>query len=497
MSQNLFLIYFIYGFSFFALGLALLLETGRSPSLAEKASLRFLAGFGLVHGTHEWLESYLLQAQFVGTITPAWLSWLRLGLLYSSFISLFLYAFLTLRLISPKYKGRRFVHFGRLSVFEAVVLAIAVLTYWQKPIPWINLLDVLARYLIAMPAALLAALSLYTQGRRSKEAGRSSLSSALDLAALGFAFYGLAQVFVHSIEMFPAIYISQEAFYSLTGIPVQLIRTIAAVIITVGLIRAIQDIEKDRQSQLIAAHQARLDALEQRESLRRELLGHIVRAQEDERARIARELHDETSQYLSALSLELATLRSKLKRKDTIQMAVHLQDLTRQIAQGLYHLVHDLRPAHLDDLGLIPALNFLFSQDCCPKGLDISFEVLGEARRLDPLVETVLFRVAQESLYNVSRHTKAKQAKVNLRFECDRVVLQISDQGCGFDPTENFHPPRGWGLAGMRERVESISGIFNLQSAQGQGTTVEAIIPLTQTNDKELGNGNNHIVTRR
>jgi signal transduction histidine kinase len=159
--------------------------------------------------------------------------------------------------------------------------------------------------------------------------------------------------------------------------------------------------------------------------------------------------------------------------------------------------VHDLRPAHLDDLGLVPALNFLFSQDCCPKGLDISFDVQGDARRLDPLIETVLFRVAQESLYNVSRHSDAKQAKVGLRFEGDRVVLQISDQGRGFDPTENFHPPRGWGLAGMRERVESISGKFNLQSAQGQGTIVEAIIPLTQTKDKELGNGDNHIITRR
>jgi signal transduction histidine kinase len=497
MSQYLFLIYFIYGLSFFAMGLAILLETGRSPSLAEKASLHFLGAFGLIHGTHEWLESYLLQAQSIGATTPDWLSWLRLGLLYLSFISLFLYAFLTLRLVSPKYEGRRFVHLGRIAVYEALIISIAVLTYWHKPVPWIDLLDVLARYLIAIPAALLAALALFAQRRRFKEEERASLSAPLGLAALGFAIYGVAQVFVHSIEMFPAAYINQETLSALTGIPIQLIRTTAAVIIIIGLIRAIQAVEKERQTQFMAAHQARLDALEQRETLRRELLGHIVRAQEDERARIARELHDETAQTLSALSLELGALRSKLKRADTTHMVDHLQDLARQIAQGLYHLVHDLRPAQLDDLGLVPALNFLFSQDCCPKGLDISFEVTGDSKRLDPLIETVLFRVAQESLYNVSRHSQAKQAKVGLRFECDRVILEISDQGIGFDPRENFHPPRGWGLAGMRERVESIDGKFNLQSAQGRGTTVEAIVPLAQTEEKEPGNGNNHIIACR
>jgi signal transduction histidine kinase len=497
MSPSLFLIYFVYGLSFFAMGLALLLEAGRSPSLAEKASLRFLGAFGLVHGTHEWLESYLLQAQSIGTSAPDWLSWLRLALLYSSFISLFLYAFLTLRLVSPKYEGRRFVHLGRILLYEVAILTVAILTYWQKPIPWIDLLDVLARYLIAVPAALLAALALYAQGRQSKQENRASLSVPLNWAAVGFASYGLAQVFVKITAMFPSSAINQETFFSLTGIPVPLIRTIASLIITVGLIRAIQVVEKERQMQLISAHQARLDALEQRDSLRREVLGHIVRAQEDERARIARELHDETAQTLTALSLGLGALRTKLKRADTIQMTDHLQDLARQIAQGLYHLGHDLRPAQLDDLGLVPALNFLFSQDCCPKGLEISFEVTGDSKRLDPLIETVLFRVAQESLYNVARHSGTNHARVGLRYECNRVVLQISDQGRGFDPAENFHPPRGWGLAGMRERVESIAGQFNLQSTQGQGTTVEAIIPMIEIEGKELRNGTDHIIARR
>lgn len=489
MNESLFLVYFVYGLSFLVMGLAILLETGRSPALAEGRSLRWLAAFGLIHGTHEWLESYMIQAQSFGTPVPDWLPGLRLGLLIASFISLFIYAYLTLKLTSLKYQGRQFVHFGRFGLYVAAVIASAILAYWNKPVPWINLLDDLARYLLAAPAALLAALALHTQGQRFKQEGRPLLASSFKIAVIGFVGYGVAQVFVHSMDVFPANYISQETFLAVTGIPIQLIRTIMAGFITVGLVRATQIVEKERQTQLISAQQAQLEALEQRETLRRDLLQHIVRAQEDERARIARELHDETAQVLSAFSLELATLRNTLKRPDTTQMADHLQGLARQMSQGLYQLVHDLRPAQLDDLGLVPALNFLISQDCCPKGLDISLEVSGNQRRLDPLIETVLFRVAQESLNNVARHSEAKQAKIKIRYECDEVVLQVCDQGRGFDPLENFHPPRGWGLAGMRERVESLNGELNLQSEPGKGTTIEVAIPLLKPNQEEHQNG--------
>src|SRR5512140_2379226 len=123
MSQTLLLTYFFYGLAFFAMGIAMLLETGRSPALAEARSLRYLATFGLLHGTHEWLESYLLQAQSAGTPLPDWLGWFRLALLTSSFIALFIYAYITLRDTSPKYEGHRLLHFGRLSIYELLALS--------------------------------------------------------------------------------------------------------------------------------------------------------------------------------------------------------------------------------------------------------------------------------------------------------------------------------------------------------------------------------------
>ncbi len=492
VSQVLLVTYFFYGLAFFAMGLAMLLETGRSPALAEARSLRLLAAFGLLHGTHEWLESYLILAQDAGTTLPTWLAWLRLVLLISSFLALFGYAYLTLRLASPRYQGHRLLHFDRLAIYEVVVLLAVSFTYIDRPVQWITLLDGMARYMLALPAAALAGLSLITQGRNFRREQRIPLSTPLIRGGLGFAVYAAGQLFVHSMNAFPAEYVNLETFVAWVGIPIQIVRTVAALIITTALLEAVQIMEKERQAELVEAQRARLDALEQRDLLRRDLLQHVVRSQEDERARVARELHDEVAQQLSAFSLELSALKARLKRADTNKMVDHLLHLSRQMNQGLYRLVRDLRPSNLDDLGLVPALNSLISQNCQQKGMAVHFKVIGNQQRLNPLVETVLFRVAQEALNNVCRHAGVAQVEMELEYDCSHVAIRVIDHGVGFDPSENFHPPRGWGLAGMRERVESLAGKLTLQSAPGAGTRVEVLIPLKDEMGKELIYGQYH-----
>jgi signal transduction histidine kinase len=346
--------------------------------------------------------------------------------------------------------------------------------------------------MLAAPAAALAGLALYAQGRQARQQARTALATPLSATTIAFMVYAAAQLFVRSFAAFPAQYVNQELFLAVTGLPIQVVRTISAIVITGGLIRATQVVEKERQAQLLAAHRSRLEALEERDNLRRELLQHIVRSQEDERARIARELHDEIAQFLSAFSLELGALRSTLKRADTTRMVDHLQGLNRQMSQSLYHLVHDLRPSHLDDLGLVPALGSLIEQDCLPKDVQAELSVAGPQRRLNPLVETVLYRVAQEALTNVCRHARVRSARIELCYEPHQVAIRIIDQGVGFDPSEQFRPPRGWGLAGMRERVESLSGQLTLRSAPDQGTTVEATIPLQDEAAKEAIYGKDH-----
>jgi signal transduction histidine kinase len=248
-----------------------------------------------------------------------------------------------------------------------------------------------------------------------------------------------------------------------------------------------QAAEQERQQQFVEAHQARLAALEQQDALRRDLLRHVVRSQEDERARIARELHDDVAQLLSALSLHLGSLRTKLRRPDTIEILDRLQELSNQMSQSLYRLVRDLRPSHLDNLGLVPAIKFLLSQEYGPKGLNVSFRLIGNPKPLRDLIDTALFRIAQEALTNVVRHAGVAEAEVAVQYDQDRVTLRISDCGRGFDPAEQFSPPRGWGLAGIRERVEGLGGRLVLHSAVLQGTTVEVVVPLDREAHKEVG----------
>lgn len=479
MDQLTFLVYFVYGLAFFSMGITMALESGRLPALAQTRVLRPLAAFGLIHGTHEWMESYLIQARSFGTPLPDWLPWLRLGFLVVSFASLFMYGIQMLLLVSPHIARKRLLRFSIFGIYAIVILINISNAHLEEPLPVTNLLDGLARYLLAVPAAMLAALALRAQGRNAREQGRPRLSASLSIAAFGFGIYTLTQLFVHPIDMFPARYVNEEAFLAYTGFPIQLIRAITAILITYGLVRATQSMEEERRTELFATQQARLDALEQQEEIRRELLRHTVQAQEDERARIARELHDETSQLLSAFTLELATLRELTRRKPQIKNIVDkLQELSRQMSQGLYSMVHDLRPAQLDDLGLVAAIKSLLDNECCPKGLQVNFEVSGKQKRIDSLIETVLFRVTQEALTNVTRHAETDQASVQLDYAPGTVTLGVLDSGKGFDPNEPLHPPRGWGLEGMRERVESVGGQLILCSAPGRGTTIEVIIPL-------------------
>lgn len=479
-EQWLFLIFFIYGLAFFGMGVAMSLESGRRLALADTRVLRPLAAFGVIHGMHEWFESYLLQTQALGTPITVFVPWFRLGLLLSSFACLLIFAYNLLQITSSRPSKDLPKIFGSLALYTLVILISAIFSYrHSSSIPWADLLDGLIRYLLAMPASLLAARALYARGRQARAEDRPVLKKYFQLAALGFAVYSLTQLFVHPLGMFPANFINEENFLLLTGFPIQVIRTVMAILITYSLLRATQAVEEERNLQLFAAQRARLQALQYRDELRRELLRHTVQAQEEERARVSRELHDETAQILSAASLHLATLRASIKRRpDALAIVEQLQELTRQMSVSLYHLVRDLRPAHLDDLGLVPALDFLIEDARVSRNMNIKLVVNGDLHRMDVSIETILFRVTQEALTNIFRHAQTRQGQVTLTFSGDQIRLTVADLGQGFDTEVPLRAPRGWGLEGMRERIESAGGTFILSSVVGKGTTVEAVIPL-------------------
>jgi len=443
-----------------------------------------LAVFGIVHGLHEWYELILLQGQWQGVELPRPLFFLRLVMLSVTFVSLIAYG---IQVLSPP-RGLAatdaYVGGGMLALYAAMVLFIVAITP-NGINDWMRRADVLARYVLAIPGSILAVFALNRQSQFANQEGRSKLSLSLIWATWGFGLYGLTQIFVPKSNIFPANFLNTEAFIEVTGLPIQVFRAVLGIIITIALIRATQVVEKDRQDELTTAQEARYAALQRvqeelvkQEEMRRELLRHTVIAQEEERTRIARELHDELAQILTGFSLDLATLKTHCTSDEAIAAAVgRLQDLSRQMSQGLYQLVHDLRPAQLDDLGLVAALQHLVDDVRSRMKMEITLDIVGERQSMDPLVETVFFRVTQEALTNIVRHAQTNQTSLQLYFHPKQTMLQIRDYGVGFD-TEVLENPKGkLGIAGMRERVRSVDGQFMLESNLGDGTLIEVSVP--------------------
>jgi signal transduction histidine kinase len=242
------------------------------------------------------------------------------------------------------------------------------------------------------------------------------------------------------------------------------------------------------QQMAAAIENARLyQVVRDREAQLEQLVRQLVTAQEGERQRIARELHDETGQKLTALVMGLAAVEVGLANHDApTEVRRQMADL-RAVADSaiteLRNIMADLRPAQLDDLGLAPTLRWYLGQ-YAQRHPHIGVRLMADrqASRLPSHYETILFRVAQEALTNVARHADATIVTLSLSRTSDAVVLEITDNGKGFDPVglPAVSPvrARGWGLVGMRERVALADGQFALESAPGAGTTVRVALPL-------------------
>ncbi len=217
----------------------------------------------------------------------------------------------------------------------------------------------------------------------------------------------------------------------------------------------------------------------------RHLARQILLTQEDERKRIASELHDETTQTLSGLTLQLQALVSmaEMSGQDTeiVARLKKVQSLAIQVHKGISRLIADLRPALLDTLGLIPAIRQYAETSLHPVGIGFSMEVKGLDKRLPPEVETGLFRVIQGAIGNVVRHSRAKNASVVLERCNDELLLRIIDDGVGFDVskiTDIEESGRGRGVFSMRERLMLLGGIGWIESKLGHGTVACGKVPL-------------------
>lgn len=225
-----------------------------------------------------------------------------------------------------------------------------------------------------------------------------------------------------------------------------------------------------------------LDVLQDHRAQLQEHSKQVLAAQEDERKRIARELHDETAQSLTTLLIRLKMLERAKSATELSGQIRELRELTVGTLEAVRKLAVELRPSTLDDLGLVAALDAYTDAYASRIPMHVTFAAEGFTEgdsRLPPQVELVLYRVVQEALTNVAKHAAAGAVAVRLRREAHEVVAQIDDDGCGFEVEDVMRSrERGLGLFGMQERLALVQGGLIIDSAVGQGTHIEARVPL-------------------
>jgi signal transduction histidine kinase len=221
-------------------------------------------------------------------------------------------------------------------------------------------------------------------------------------------------------------------------------------------------------------------ALLERDEQRRLALRKVISAQEDERKRIARELHDETTQTLVALVMSLQLAAEKIQGGEGAKKVEDARALAVRTLDEVHRLIVDLRPSVLDDLGLKSAIQWYADRALKARGVNVRCEFSGLDGRLPFEVETALFRCAQEAMTNIARHSSADAALIQCARRDGRVTIEIEDDGNGFDVAAASKPDekgRGWGLLGIRERIELLGGTVRIESSPGEGTLVALDVP--------------------
>lgn len=239
----------------------------------------------------------------------------------------------------------------------------------------------------------------------------------------------------------------------------------------------------------IAVENASLwEELKRKEAIRARLLAQTVTAQEQERERISRELHDETGQALTALLVQLKLFERMPDMNAVSALAQDLRELVVQTLDEVRRLARDLRPSTLNDLGLVPTLDWYIKAYRQNTTLDVEFIVdVPEGARLMRLTELILYRVVQEALTNVVRHASAAHVSVRLEQDDKAVRLSIRDDGAGFDVANTLNAQeRSLGLLGMRERIELIGATLRLDSAPGKGTCLQVEVALNENVDEAV-----------
>ena len=469
-------IYFFYGLAFFSMGLLVAMEGGRSTDARLRMALRPLAGFGLVHAGHEWLSMFMAMGHVDQNL--------------SSIVSFFSLIFLAFSFLSLAAFGAYLVLGSESTWRVSLIIPLILEAIWvfgllsfkgeYSRTDLIIIADVWTRYSIAIPAGLLAAAGLIVQQRAFRRAGLVRFGRDSLWASVSFGWYSLVgQLITQPSKLPPSTFLNTELFISVFGFPVQLLRAVTAIFASVFVIRFLRAFQVQSDRKIAELQDARLHESQQREQLRAELFRKVVGAQESERQRIARDLHDETGQSLTAIGMGLRSLADETNEKRRHGTLSQLQSLTSDSLRELQRIIADLRPAHLDDLGLSATLRWYASRIHELTSILMRVDIEGDEPALDDAVKITIFRIVQEALNNIIKHSQATNVNVRLDYRNKEAVIFIRDNGKGFDmeTVQSRIGRASLGLAGMEERAMLLGGLLYVRSRLNYGTEVEAVIP--------------------
>ncbi len=449
------IIYFIYGLTFFVLGLAIALQSRHATHLELARSLNWLAAFGFLHGFHEWGDFFIpLQGQYLAPGIIQVLHYFHLSLLASSFACLYGFGLALLEPLRP----RRWLHVGYAALFLTWVLlsAIPFRAWYPNFDSWVNAVDALSRYLIGLPSGLLAAYALREHTlRRIVPYNVPRIVRAMQLSGITMAVYALAAgLIVPPVPFFPGSWLNTDTFTQYLLFPPQLVRALIGLAMALTTIRFLEifDVETSR----------RIEAMEQQRILA------------EERERIARDLHDGTIQKVYTAGL-LVRSAEKLALPDT-PLAGRLSTAIGVLDDAIGDLRQNLSDLHATGAPPEPlqtAIQKLAMDTRFASFVNVNLELdLPEGYALAPERNIHFLAILQEALTNIVRHAHARHVTVNAGCQADRLTMTVQDDGIGIpDEAAGEH-----GLRNMRDRASLLHGSLSVEKL-AHGTCVTLDIP--------------------
>ncbi|HEX6140254.1 MAG TPA: ATP-binding protein [Candidatus Limnocylindria bacterium] len=480
----------VYGQVFFVLGLAIALQSLKRSDLPLARSLPWLAGFGIVHGFHEWGYLFVpIQSGYLPLPATEALLVVQLAIKGISFALLLqfgveLIAGVTRRPILPRL---RLLPLATLAAWAGATLIVsaAVGSFVPQGGAWLQqgrigealaavgapvaVGDVLARWMLALPGSLLAAWGLLATARGVASAARPPVVTGLRIAAVAFAAYAvLGGLIALPAPFAPASWLNAASLERSAGVPVEVLRSVAGLVIAVAIILALDLFEQETDRALAEAR-------------RRELLAR-------ERERIGRDLHDGIIQSIYAAGLHLEEASAALGPEAEAprgRISTVLAELER-IGTEIRRTIFALRTSSPEDAAGLDAEAIVrgAAEELRANTLvALETAVSGEAiPQLSPEAADELRQLAHEAFSNILRHAHARHVRVHLQHSGGELRLEIADDGIGFDPgalPTGHSGQAAQGLANMRHRAEVLGGHLGVQSALGQGTTIRLTMATT------------------